>query len=173
MKVGVFTVGLPDLTPEVAVREIKDAGYDGVEWRVARVPEDVRGEEPSFWGNNLCTLAPTEEDARRARRLSEEAGLEVPGLGTYVGVGDLETAEEAMRFAATAGAPRCGWEPEPPTDDLMRSYSRRPVRFWQTSRNSPGPTGSRRSWRSTTGPSARAPHWPTGWSRPSTPTVLA
>ena len=30
MKVGVFTVGLPDLTPEVAVREIKVAGYDGV-----------------------------------------------------------------------------------------------------------------------------------------------
>ena len=104
MKVGVFTVGLPDLTPEEAVRELKDAGYDGVEWRVARVPEDLRGEEPSFWGNNLCTLAPTEEDARRARRLSEEAGLQIPGLGTYVGVGDLEAAEEAMRFAVTAGA---------------------------------------------------------------------
>jgi sugar phosphate isomerase/epimerase len=58
MKVGVFTVGLPDLTPEEAVREIKDAGYDGVEWRVTRVPEELRGEEPSFWGNNLCTLAP-------------------------------------------------------------------------------------------------------------------
>jgi sugar phosphate isomerase/epimerase len=104
MKIGVFTVGLPDLTPEEAVREIKDAGYDGVEWRVARVPEEVRGEQPSFWGNNLCTLAPTEEEARRARRVSEEAGLEVPGLGTYVGVGDLEAAEEAMRFAVTAGA---------------------------------------------------------------------
>lgn len=38
MKVGVFTVGLPDLTPEEAVQEIKDAGYDGVEWRVTRVP---------------------------------------------------------------------------------------------------------------------------------------
>ena len=106
MKVGVFTVGLPDLTLDEAVREIKDAGYDGVEWRVARVPEDVRSEEPSFWGNNLCTLAPTEEDARRARRLSEEAGLEVPGLGTYVTVGDLEATEEAMRFAVTAGAPQ-------------------------------------------------------------------
>ena len=106
MKVGVFTVGLPDLTPEEAVRELRDAGYDGVEWRVARVPEDVKSEKPSFWGNNLCTLAPTEEEARRARRLSEEAGLEVPGLGTYVGVGDLEAAEEAMRFAVTAGAPQ-------------------------------------------------------------------
>src|ERR671921_455409 len=59
MKIGVFTVGLPDLTPEEAVREIKDAGYDG---------------------------------------------LEVAGLGTYVGVDDLEAAEEAMRFAVTAGA---------------------------------------------------------------------
>ena len=69
MKVGVFTVGLPDLTPEEAVREIKDAGYDGVEWRVTRVPEELRGEAPSFWGNNLCTLAPSKEEARRGRRL--------------------------------------------------------------------------------------------------------
>lgn len=104
MKVGVFTVGLPDLTPEEAVRELKDAGYDGVEWRVTRVPDEVKGEEPSFWGNNLCTLQPTEEEAHRARRLSEEVGLEVPGLGTYVAVGDLDAADEAMRFAVTAGA---------------------------------------------------------------------
>jgi sugar phosphate isomerase/epimerase len=106
MKLGVFTVGLLELTPEEAVREIKDPGYDGVEWRVARVPEEVRGEEPSFWGNNLCTLAPTEEEARRARRLSQEAGLEVPGLGTYVAVGDVEAADEAMRFALTADVPQ-------------------------------------------------------------------
>ena len=99
-------MGLPDLTPEEAVREIKDAGYDGVEWRVTRVPEDARSEEPSFWGNNLCTLAPTEEGARRARRISEEAGLEVPGLGTYVAVGDLEATAEAMRLAVMAGAPQ-------------------------------------------------------------------
>ena len=106
MKVGVFTVGLPDLTPEEAVREIESAGYHGVEWRVTRVPEEARSEEPSFWGNNLCTLAPTEEEARRARRISEEAGLEIPGLGTYVAVGDLEAADEAMRFAVTSGAPQ-------------------------------------------------------------------
>ena len=106
MKLGVFTVGLPDLTPEEAVRELRNAGYDGVEWRVTRVPEEARSEEPSFWGNNLCTLAPTEEEARRARRISEEAGLEVPGLGTYVAVGDLEATAEAMRFAVMAGAPQ-------------------------------------------------------------------
>jgi len=103
MKVGVFTVSLPDLTPDEAVREIKDAGYDGVEWRVTHVPEELRSDESSFWGNNLCTLEPTVEEARRARRLSEEAGLEIPGLGTYVALGDLEAAHEAMRFAVTAG----------------------------------------------------------------------
>jgi sugar phosphate isomerase/epimerase len=106
MKVGVFTVSLPDLTPDEAVREIKDAGYDGVEWRVSHVPEELRSDEPSFWGNNLCTLEPTVEEARRARRLSEEAGLEIPGLGTYVALGDLEAAHEAMRFAVTAGVPQ-------------------------------------------------------------------
>src|SRR5918996_2450292 len=106
MKLGVFTVGLPDLTPEEAVMELRDAGYDGVEWRVTRIPEEAKSEEPSFWGNNLCTLAPTEEEARRARRISEEADLEVPGLGTYVPVGDLEATAEAMRFAVTAGAPQ-------------------------------------------------------------------
>ncbi len=106
MKVGVFTVGLPDLTPEEAVRELKEAGYDGVEWRVTRVPEELRSEEPSFWGNNLCTLAPTDKEALRARRISEEASLEIAGLGTYVAVGDLEAADEAMRFAVTAGASR-------------------------------------------------------------------
>jgi sugar phosphate isomerase/epimerase len=106
VKLGVFTVGLPDLTPEEAARELKDAGYEGVEWRVARVPEEVRGEEPSFWGNNLCTLEPNPEGAERARRVSGEAGLEVVGLGTYVGVGDVGAAEGAMRFAKTAGAPQ-------------------------------------------------------------------
>jgi sugar phosphate isomerase/epimerase len=106
MKVGVFTVSLPDLTPDEAVREIKDAGYDGVEWRVTHVPEELRSDESSFWGNNLCTLEPTVEEARRARRLSEEAGLEIPGLGTYVALGDLEAAHEAMRFAVTAGVPQ-------------------------------------------------------------------
>jgi len=106
MKVGVFTVGLPDLTPEEAVSELAGAGYDGVEWRVARVPEEVRNEEPSFWGNNLCTLEPVMEEAERGRHLAEVAGLEIPGLGTYIGVGDLEATEEAMRFAKTAGAPQ-------------------------------------------------------------------
>ncbi|MBA2344105.1 MAG: sugar phosphate isomerase/epimerase [Rubrobacter sp.] len=106
MKVGLFTVGIPDLTPEEGVEALAAAGYEGIEWRVTHVPEDVRDEEPSFWGNNLCTLEPKLEEAGRARRISAEAGLEIVGLGTYLSVGDLDATEDAMRFAWKAGSPR-------------------------------------------------------------------
>jgi sugar phosphate isomerase/epimerase len=106
MKLSVFTVMLPDLTPEEAAQALKEAGYDGVEWRVTRVPEARRDEAPSFWGNNLCTLSPTTDEARRARALSQSAGLAIPNLGTYIAVGDLVAVEEALRFAQVAGSPQ-------------------------------------------------------------------
>ena len=76
-----------------------------MEWRVTRVPEEARS-EALFLGEQPLHPDAHEEEARRARRISEEAGLEIPGLGTYVAVGDLEAANEAMRFAVTAGAPQ-------------------------------------------------------------------
>jgi sugar phosphate isomerase/epimerase len=106
MKIAVFTVMLPDLTPEVAAQELKAAGYDGVEWRVTRIPPERRAEPPSFWGNNLCTLEPTEAEAQRARALAESAGLAIPNLGTYITVGDVAATEEAMHFARAAGSPQ-------------------------------------------------------------------
>jgi sugar phosphate isomerase/epimerase len=106
MKLGVFTVMLPDLTPEEAIQELQVAGYQGVEWRMTHVPPERQSEQPSFWGNNLCTLAPTEADARRGRALAEAAGLEVINLGTYLKVGDLNATEEAMRLAQLAGSPQ-------------------------------------------------------------------
>lgn len=105
MKVAIFTVMLPDMTPEEAAIEIKAAGYDGVEWRVANVPESVKEAEPSFWGNNLCTLAPTEEAAAHARSVSEAAGLETPNIGTYISMGELDKVKAAIGFAKTLGSP--------------------------------------------------------------------
>lgn len=105
MKFGVFTVMLPDLAPETAVAALRTTGYEGVEWRVTSVPASVRHEPPSFWGNNLCTLTPTPENAQRGRELAVGAGLEIPNLGTYIAVGDLPAVENAMQLAATAGAP--------------------------------------------------------------------
>ena len=105
MNFGVFTVMLPDLTPEEAVAELAAAGYDGVEWRVTTVPDAVRDQAPSFWRNNLCTLSPTLADAERGLSLAAQAGLHIPNLGTYIDVGDLAAVEIAMRFAVTVGAP--------------------------------------------------------------------
>ncbi len=105
LKLAVFTVMLPDLSPEQAAFAVAEAGYDGLEWRMTRTPKSKRSEPPSFWGNNLCTLEPTPEDAARARGLAEQHGLELPNLGSYVTVGDLKTAAEAMTFAAKAGIP--------------------------------------------------------------------
>lgn len=106
MKLGVFTVMLPDLTPEEAALAIKAAGYDGVEWRVTHVPEDRRGEAPSFWGNNFCTFEPNLDEAERAKALTDEAGLAIPNLGTYLQVGDLKAVEAAMQFAQLVGSPQ-------------------------------------------------------------------
>lgn len=105
MRFGVFTVMLPDLTPEAATEALQDAGYDGVEWRVTTTPPAVRGEAPSFWRNNLCTLAPDPQDIQRGHALATRAGLRIPNLGTYIAVGDLPAVEQAMQLAAAAGAP--------------------------------------------------------------------
>ncbi len=105
MKLGVFTVMLPDLTPEEAVTALKQEGYDGVEWRVAQVPSGRQDETPSFWGNNLCTLEPTQAEAKRARDLADSAGLELPNLGTYIDLGELDKVEAALAFAETARSP--------------------------------------------------------------------
>ena len=125
MKVGVFTVGLPDLTPEEAVREIKDAGYDGVEWRVTVSPRRRGARSPLSGGTTSAPWRPR-RGGPVGGAASEEAGLEIPGLGTYVAVGDLEAANEAMRFAATAGAPQVRVGAGAPTDALTKSYSPQP-----------------------------------------------
>jgi sugar phosphate isomerase/epimerase len=104
VKIGVFTVMLPDLTPEAAAPALRDAGYEGVEWRITTIPPERRSEPPSFWGNNLCTLEPTLTEAKRARDLAAAHGLEIPGLGTYIGTGDLSLTETAMQVAQACGA---------------------------------------------------------------------
>jgi sugar phosphate isomerase/epimerase len=124
MKLGVFTVMLPDFTPEAAAQELKAAGYHGVEWRVSRVPEAKRREAPSFWGNNLCTLEPTLAEAERARSLAEAAGLEIPNLGSYIAVGDLEATEEVMNFARRAGSPQLRVAPGSLQGSYEESFAR-------------------------------------------------
>jgi len=107
MRYAVFTVSLPDYTPEQAVQALRAAGYDGVEWRVTDQSPSADG-RPGFWSGNRCTwpLRSFVEDAPRIRDLTRGAGLEVPSIATYVGCDDLKAAERAMEGTARLGAPQ-------------------------------------------------------------------
>ena len=37
MKFGVFSVSMPEYSPEKSIELLKELGYDGVEWRVAEI----------------------------------------------------------------------------------------------------------------------------------------
>lgn len=115
-RLSVFTVMLPDLTPEEGAAEVAAAGYDGIEWRVAPHREALRDHAPSFWGNNRCTLEPTPDDARRAGELAVEHGLAVPGLGAYPPPGRLDLVDDLVDFARSCGAPQIRVLPFPMGD---------------------------------------------------------
>jgi len=40
MKYSLFTVSVPEMTPEQALKKMKEYGYDGVDWRVTDIPTD-------------------------------------------------------------------------------------------------------------------------------------
>ncbi|HLV35292.1 MAG TPA: sugar phosphate isomerase/epimerase family protein [Spirillospora sp.] len=126
-KISVFTVMIPDLTPEEAGQALRQHGYDGVEWRVT-TPNFDKSKLPTFWANNFCTLAPTTDEAQRARRIADANGLETPGLGTYINVGEVAAVEQAMEFARICGARNVrvnpGRWPDPDGLSYADSYER-------------------------------------------------
>ncbi|MDF2718320.1 MAG: Xylose isomerase domain protein barrel [Paenibacillus sp.] len=107
MKFAVFTVMMPEYTPEDTIAALKKHGYDGIEWRVTGFDAGRLQDKPSFWGNNLSTVdaGSSEERLLALKRLADEAGLAVPNLGCYLKVGDLAAVERDMRTAKLLGAP--------------------------------------------------------------------
>lgn len=107
MKFAIFSVSIPDYTPEVAVAQLKEAGYDGIEWRVMDQNPDDQG-AATFWARNKATLPQSTlaADAPAWKALTEAAGLEMPGLGTYVTCDDLPAIDQVMRGARAMGVPQ-------------------------------------------------------------------
>jgi len=106
MRYSVFTVSTPEWDPATAVRKLSEMGYEGVEWRVTDQQPSPDG-QPGFWTGNRCTwpLSRLQEEAACMRSLTEQAGLAIPVLGTYVSCANLGEVELAMAGAAAAGAP--------------------------------------------------------------------
>ena len=107
MKFAIFTVGLPEFSPEEALTQMRALGYHGIEWRVVDQQPSPDG-TPGFWAGNKCTwpLSTFVQDAPQIRSLTEEAGLEMPSVGTYVTCENLQAVEQAMRGVARLGAPQ-------------------------------------------------------------------
>lgn len=106
MRFAYFTAGMPEFTPDEAVAALRDAGYDGIEWRVTDQAPSADG-RPGFWAGNRCTwpLSTFVADAPRIRALTGGAGLAMPNVGTYVTCDDLPAVEQALKGAAALGAP--------------------------------------------------------------------
>lgn len=106
MKLSVFTVVTPDLTPEELAAAAKAAGIEGVEWRFKEIPEEAKDEKPSFWRRNLCSIDPkaSEEELARFERVTKEHGLETVSVTPYLTTGDLEGTEQVLRVAKRLGA---------------------------------------------------------------------
>ncbi|MDC3416035.1 sugar phosphate isomerase/epimerase family protein [Aquibacillus salsiterrae] len=106
MKFSVFTVMAPDTTPKELVSLLKETGYDGVEWRFKETPEYLKLEEPSYWGNNLCTISPSinDEELSDLAAYTKEKGIEITSVTPYLTAGDLESTEQVLRVAKKLGA---------------------------------------------------------------------
>jgi len=103
MKLAISSASVPSLSPAELIQHAVEAGYLGVEWRVA----DVSMLNPQrAWHakhNNRCTIAPSREAVRDIARLCAAAGLHIVGLSPYIPVGDVAFAHHCIALAAEAG----------------------------------------------------------------------
>ncbi|MEO6053375.1 MAG: sugar phosphate isomerase/epimerase family protein [Chthoniobacterales bacterium] len=112
MKYSIFSLTLPQYTPAEAAKVIKEAGYDGVEWRCLQQPDELPV-VPNLWGSNRTTL-----DTRYWKKLVPEYraimndnGLEFSNLATYCQASNTDDVKACIEIAKEIGSPRlriCG-----------------------------------------------------------------
>ncbi|WP_078550198.1 sugar phosphate isomerase/epimerase family protein [Litchfieldia alkalitelluris] len=106
MKFSVFSVMTPDTTPEQLLDYLKETDYDGVEWRFKQIPGELRKEQYSFWGNNLCTILPeiTNQEIEDLRVKAAKNNIEVVSVTPYLQAGDIVATEHVLQVAQKFGA---------------------------------------------------------------------
>lgn len=106
MKLSVFTVVTPDLTPQELAAAAKEAGLDGIEWRFKEIPAEVKDEAPSFWRRNLCSIDPqaTDEELEAFASAAKDNDLVTLSVTPYLTAGDLAATERVLRVAKKLGA---------------------------------------------------------------------
>ncbi|SFJ45521.1 Sugar phosphate isomerase/epimerase [Paenibacillus sp. UNC496MF] len=106
LKLSVFTVAAPDLSPEELGEAAASAGIAGLEWRCKETPAELLNEAPSFWGNNKCTIPPDAGEAEigRFRQAAARSGRKAIAVTPYLSCGDVEGTERIMRLARSLDA---------------------------------------------------------------------
>lgn len=111
MKIGVFSVSMPDYGIEETVKILHELGYDGVEWRVGepapeRKPYNYTYEN-RYWTYNKSTLdiARITEIAGDVKKICDGYGIEIYSLTTYLTPWDTDRIERVMKAAVIIG---CG-----------------------------------------------------------------
>ena len=89
MKLGVFSICMPEYGLQESVGLLKDTGFDAVEWRVAEIPEkkpDVIPYDRRYWIWNKSTvdIKRIGEIAPDLRGMCDDAGLDITGFTTYL-----------------------------------------------------------------------------------------
>ena len=103
MKYAWYAVGLPESTPEEAVRLLKKHGYDGIEWRAVADTGDTAN--PGFWSGNRSTLQADWPDSRfkAVADMTRSEGLAMPNLGAYARASQWDLAQRMIDVAALMG----------------------------------------------------------------------
>jgi sugar phosphate isomerase/epimerase len=120
MKLSVFTVCMPEFTPEECVEYIASIGGDAVEWRCNYDEGDKS--HPGYWSGNRTTISPEEmiKKGEYFKKICSDAGISMPSVGTYACSNDLEKVRIYMEAAAAVGAKNM--RVSPPGYDKTKPY---------------------------------------------------
>ncbi len=82
-------------------------GFDGIEWRVRRVPEEQRGKGYSEWGEHKNDLTPENflDNAPHMKQVAGDCRLAIAGIASNAAATDLEQVRLLAQGAQACGAP--------------------------------------------------------------------
>lgn len=110
MRYSATSVMLPELTMEEQAELLGRLGFDGIEWRVRRVPEEERGKGFSEWGEHKNDLTPENfaQSAPKMRQVAAERGLAIVGIASNAPADDIEQVKLLAEGAAACGTAASG-----------------------------------------------------------------
>ncbi|MGC8552497.1 MAG: sugar phosphate isomerase/epimerase family protein [Phycisphaerae bacterium] len=118
---GICSIILPELSPDELIEHVAQAGFEGIEWRVA-APAAAHGPH-TYWNNNRATLAPEAlaGELPRLMQLAAAHGLATCAISPYYTC--LEPASVESVMAAMPAGSGMNVRVTAPNYDASRNYN--------------------------------------------------